>query len=519
MNGADSLVQTLCANGVNVCFANPGTSEMHFVAALDREPGMRCVLSLFEGVATGAADGYYRMTGKPAATLLHLGSGLSNGSANLHNAKKARSGIVNIVGDHATHHLRRESPLKSDVEALARPLSRWVRSSRSSMDVAADGASAIAATRDGLAGDIATLILPADTAWGPGGEAVRASSANGAAELDKSVIQETARRLSEEASASVLLLGGNGTYEQSLVLASAISAKTGCRVFTQFYSARSQGGRTRPYIERMPFSVDAAVSKLQGASLLVLAGADDPVAFFAYPGKPSRLAPPGAAVQCLARREDDVQALLQALADELGVRADPPPPRSPLRADLNDGSHGALTPDAIALALAATLPDHAIVVDEAISSGRAFGATLAHAAPHDMLSLMGGAIGFGLPAAVGAALGAPGRRVVALEGDGSAMYTLQALWTMAREALPVVTIIFSNRSYRILQSELQGVGAEIHGPKARDMLSLDNPPLDWVALAKGLGVPAASANDASSFAHTLRCAFASEGPYLIEAVI
>ena len=180
MNGAESLVRTLVAGGVDVCFSNPGTSEMHFVAALDRVEGMRCVLGLFEGVVTGAADGYFRMKGTPASTLLHLGPGLANGLANLHNAKKANSGIVNIVGQHATHHIGYNAPLTSDIEGLARPMSAWVRTSPDAKSVSADGAAAIAAARSAPP-QIATLILPADTAWneadgiaaGPGGQPAR----------------------------------------------------------------------------------------------------------------------------------------------------------------------------------------------------------------------------------------------------------------------------------------------------------------------------------------------------------
>src|SRR5271167_1334621 len=164
MNGAESLVRTLVGGGVNVCFANPGTSEMHFVAALDRVEGMRCVLGLFEGVVTGAADGYFRMKNTPASTLLHLGPGLANGLANLHNAKKANSGIVNIVGQHATYHIGFNAPLTSDIEGLARSMSAWVRTSPNAKSVAADGAAAIAAAKSAPP-KIATLILPADTAW------------------------------------------------------------------------------------------------------------------------------------------------------------------------------------------------------------------------------------------------------------------------------------------------------------------------------------------------------------------
>jgi acetolactate synthase-1/2/3 large subunit len=515
MNGAESLVTTLAASGVDVCFANPGTSEMHFVAALDRIAGVRCVLGLFEGVATGAADGYWRMAGRPAATLLHLGPGLGNGLANLHNAGKARSGIVNIVGDHASEHLRFESPLKSDLGAIAGAVSAWLRHSRCAADVGRDGAAAVEAAYDGAVGRIATLALPADTAWSEGGEPARARAPAAPEAVPGAQVDAAARALRRFGDRAVLLLGAAGARDEAtLHTAAAIAARTGCRLLTEFYVARMAIGRGRPRIERLPYAVDAAAARLAGAELLVLAGAVEPVAFFAYPGKPSLLKPPGAALLQFAAPQHDVPGALQALAEALGAQAVPLPaietPAAP---------HGALTSDSIAATLAATLPEDAIVVDESVTTGRAFGATLAAAAPHDVLQLMGGAIGFGLPAAVGAAIGAPGRPVLALEGDGSAMYTLQALWTMAREALPVTAVIFANRAYRILQGELKGVGATIAGDQATAMLSLDRPALDWVSLARGHGVPGVRVTNAEELVTALHRGFASRAPNLIEVVL
>ena len=518
MNGAESLVATLAANGVEVCFTNPGTSEMHFVAALDRIDGPRCVLGLFEGVVTGAADGYYRMADKPAATLLHLGPGLGNGLANLHNAKKACSGIVNIVGDHATEHVRFESPLKSDLEGIATPVSHWVRTCKSSLEVAADGAQAIAATRDGALGRIATLALPADTAWGPGGEIARSAERAPLRAPDAEAVRACAKTLTSLRERAVLLVGAAGVGERAAPLAAAIARKTGCRVLAEFYSPRTPGGRGRTRIERLPYAIDAAVDKLKGADCLVLAGATDPIGFFAYPGKPNQLKPAGCALLTLADARDDVQAALQALSDELDAKVAAPTAATPVELDALRRAP-TLDADLIGHALVALLPDQAIVVDEAVTSGRAFGNRFAAAAPHDWLTVMGGAIGFGLPAALGAAIGAPGRPVLALEGDGSAMYTVQALWSIARESLPVVVIVFANRAYRILQGELKGVGATISGPKATHMLTLDKPALDWVALAKGHGVPAASVQTPEAFVREAQRAFASKGPYLIEALV
>jgi len=537
LNGAESLVATLAASGVGVCFANPGTSEMHFVAALDRIPGVRCVLALFEGVATGAADGYYRMAGKPAATLLHLGPGLGNGLANLHNARKARSGIVNIVGDHALGHARFESPLKSDAEGVARTVSHWVRSSARAADVGSDGAAAVAATRDGAVGRIATLLLPADTAWGAGGRVAVADPAALStaptptpATASNDAVLAAARLLTRLGPQSMLLLGAGGAAdEQAQHLAAAIAARTGCRLMTEFYNARMPAGLGRPHIDRLAYAVDAAVAQLAQTEAIVLAGAVDPVAFFAYPGKPSQLKRPGASLLTLAEPQQDVPALLQALADELGVaraaigRAGAlaasgsavPPAAAALPSALPTG---ALTPEAIAWVVAATLPEQAVVVDEAISSGRGFAPAMTGAAPHDWLQVMGGAIGFGLPGAVGAAIGAPGRPVLVLEGDGSAMYTVQALWTMARESLQIGVLIFANRAYRILQGELLGVGARIQGDKAAAMLSLASPAIDWVSLARGQGVPGVRVDTAEALAKALRDGWASRGPWLVEAV-
>ena len=518
MNGAESLVTTLAASGVEVCFTNPGTSEMHFVAALDRIPGVRCVLGLFEGVATGAADGYYRMAGKPAATLLHLGPGLGNGLANLHNAKKARSGIVNIVGDHALDHVRFESPLKSDAEGVAAPMSHWVRTSRAAADVGRDGAAAVEATRDGTLGRIATLVLPADTAWGAGGVAATARPAERVPQAPGDAVDAAARQLLADGPGSLLLLGREGVGERAQHLAQAIARRTGCRVMAEFYNARMPGGRGRPPIERLPYAVDAAVDKLRGSRTLVLAGAVEPIGFFAYPGKPSQLKPPGAALLTLAEPHQEVTSALAALAEAVGAGAAAAGSAGAASAAAWSPPSGPLTPESIAAAIAHTLPEGTVVVDESITTGRAFGPLMAEAAPHDWLQVMGGAIGFGLPGAVGAAIGAPGRPVLALEGDGSAMYTLQALWTMARENLPVVAVIFANRAYRILQGELRGVGATVSGQKATDMLSLDRPALDWVSLARGHGVPGVRVEDAEALARELTRAYASRGPALIEVL-
>ena len=515
MNGAESLVRTLIASGVNLCFTNPGTSEMHFVAALDKIDGMRCVLGLFEGVVTGAADGYYRMADRPAATLLHLGPGLGNGLANLHNAKKARSGIVNIVGEHASYHIAHDAPLTSDVEGVARPMSDWVKTSTSSQAVAADGALAVEAART-APGQIATLILPADTAWNPADGVVTARPPQTRPAAASGAVTAAAEALRQEGP-SALLLGGIGVRARALELAGRIAAKTGCKLISEFGNARMQRGAGRVVANRVPYVVDSAVAMLRDLRHIVLVGAKPPVSFFAYPGKPSLLAPAACAFTRLAGVEEDIETALEALADELDALALPPahvatlaPPAIP---------EGKITLQGIAAVLGALIPEDAILVDEAVSSGRGFAALTANSHPHDWISSMGGAIGYGLPVAVGAALARPERKVIALEGDGSAMYTLQAMWTMARESLDVTIVVFANRSYNILRGELANVGAGEPGQRATDMLTLDRPSLDWRALARGHGVEAGQATDLGELAKELRRGLASSEPYLIELLM
>ncbi|MFN0041048.1 MAG: acetolactate synthase large subunit [Burkholderiales bacterium] len=515
MNGAESLVRTLVAGGVNVCFANPGTSEMHFVAALDKVEGMRCVLGLFEGVVTGAADGYYRMARNPASTLLHLGPGLANGLANLHNAKKAGSGVVNIVGEHATHHIKHDAPLTSDIEGIARPVSHWVKTSRSSKEVARDGAAAMDATRQ-APGQIATLILPADTAWNDAEGVAAKSPMRARVRVPRDSVVEAARALTQGAS-SLLLLGGGGLMEHSLHWAGRIAAKTGCRVMASGFNARVQRGAGRVQVDRVPYVVDLALDRLKDVRHIVLAGAKFPVSFFAYPDKPSILAPQGCSSTAFAGVEHDIDAALEDLAAELGATATPPLyVANSARPSLPTGR---VTQEGIGAVLGALMPENAIVVDESVSTGRGLFPLTAGTPPHDWLNNMGGSIGFGLPVAVGAAIACPDRKVITLEGDGSGMYTLQALWTMAREGLNVTVVVLANRSYAILKGEFANVGAGSPGQRATDMMSLERPNLDWVALARGHGVEAGRANDLEELAREFKRAMAVRGPYLIELVM
>jgi acetolactate synthase I/II/III large subunit len=518
VKGAEAVVQTLANCGVGVCFANPGTSEMHFVAALDSVPQMTGVLCLFEGVATGAADGFGRMTGSPAAALLHLGPGLANGLANLHNARRAHTPLLAIVGDHATYHQRYDAPLESDIGALAASVSGWVRRSARSADAGADAADAVAAS---LAppGQIATLILPADVTWNDGGEPAAPVTPRAAA-LSPAMVGQALDVLRRGGSAGdaggsvVILLGGTGLTRPALDAASRIAAATGARLLAETFPARMERGVGVPSVTRLAYLVEQAADQLAGTRQLILAGARAPVSFFAYPGRPSTPLPDGCQVHLLAEPGDDVPGALAALADLAAAGAAPVPQQS-ARPELPDGELTAATAAAV---IGALLPEAAIVCDEANTSGLWLPGATAGAPPHDWLALTGGAIGQGLPLATGAAIGCPDRPVLALEADGSAMYTLSALWTHAREQLDVTTVIFSNRSYAVLAMELQRTGAAA-GPTARNLLDLSRPDIDFTALAAGLGVPASRAATAPEFASQLRRAFAEAGPHLIEAAL
>lgn len=516
MNGADSLCDTLLAHEIDVCFANPGTSEMHFVAALDRKPEMRCVLGLFEGVVTGAADGYARMADKPAATLLHLGSGLGNGIANLHNARRAYTPMVNIIGDHATYHLKYDAPLTSDIEALAAPVSAWVRTTKSSNDVAADATEAIEVAWS-APGQIATLILPADAAWNEVNDTkIAPRSRPKAAQVSEDAVREAANAI-RSGKRTMLLLSGMALRAEGLEIAGRIAEATGVRILAQQSNGRIQRGAGRVAIDRVKYRAEDATADLSDIEQMILIGAREPVAFFAYPNKPSTFLRPETLVIEYASNEMDLLHALQWLADELGIAKNAPVILNKRNKALIPT--GALDSTKIATIIGAMMPEQAIVVDESISSGRDFFNFTHDSAPHDFLQLTGGAIGIGLPLATGAAIACPDRKVVALQADGSGMYTLQALWSHAREELDIVTIIFANQRYAILHNELKNVGAGVAGRNATHMLDLVNPTLDWVSLAKGMGVEAARATTAEEFADLFASATARKGPFLIEAMI
>ena len=512
MNGAESLVHTLADSGIEICLGNPGTSEMHFVAALDREPKMRGVLCLFEGVAAGAADGYARMTGRPAATLLHLGPGFANAVSFLHNAQKAGSGIVNIVGDHATAHAQYEqAPLTSDIMGICAPVSHWLHRSTASREVASDGARAVQAARGN---QVATLVLPADMAWNEATAPAPPLPVAPSKQVQTATIDRVAAAL-QNGRKTALLLRGPCLQRQGVEAAGRIAHKTGARLLHDYFTPRMTRGEGLPEVERIPYFAEDIVEFLKDLEQIVLVGAPAPVAFFAYPGKPSWVTPQGCELLTLATPQEDATGALQAVVDALGARQ---PGRivTCVRPDMP--MHAALDADSMGAIITRLMPDHAILSDDSLTAGMGLQRSLKHGPCHDWLVLTGGAIGDAPPMAVGAALACPDRKVIAVSGDGAAMYSLQSLWTMARERLDVVTIICANRTYNILNIELSRVGALNPGPKTLAMLDLHNPELDFVKLAQGMGVEASRAETTTEFAAQFADAMQTRGPRLIEAV-
>lgn len=511
MNGAQSLVATLVDQGVDICFANPGTSEMHFLAALEN-PRMRSVLCLFEGVATGAADGWYRMKDQPASTLLHLGPGLANGLANIHNAKRASSGMVNIIGEHSSSHLKYDPPLTSDIEGLARPLSHWVRRADSASTIAWDTANAVAKASE-HPGQIATLILPGDTSWQQAGPATLPSFAPATRKQPDAARVAHVARVLRSGEPALIILANKATRGQALLKAGQVASASGARLGSQFFTARIERGAGRVPIERIPYAVAPAQAFLKDFKHIITVETREPVAFFSYPDKPSLLKSEGTLVHPLVEADEDSELAFDMLLEELGAVS--------VRASLQERMitpvpSGALTPVSIAHALAAAIPEHAIVVDESLTTGReSMGLTMG-AAPHDLINNMGGSIGYATPVATGAALACPDRRVFCMVGDGSAMYTIQSLWTQARENLNITTIIFANNSYAILKAEYANMGAGTPGARALSMIDIDRPRIDWQAMARSMGVPSVAVDTAEAFHQAMINSTREPGPSLIE---
>lgn len=513
-NGADALIQTLINSGVDTCFTNPGTSEMHFVAALDGTE-MRAVLTLFEGVATGAADGYARIAEKPAATLLHLGCGLGNGIANLHNARKARVPMVNIIGDHALYHKQYDAPLESDIETLARNVSNWIRTSTATDQIGTDTAEAIeVATK--APQQISTLILPADVSWGEGGNAESLTQTTLSEIADSSLINSIAETIKLHGSKTAILLGRRVLMEEGLVAAAKISEKTGAKLFAEVFPTRMERGAGLPFVERIAYLAEMVTVQLTGYEHLVVIDAKEPTSFFAYPGKKSYLVPENCSVHNLVTTEQDALGSLQELVSALEANHFLPKLQEASRPKTPSGK---LTASKVCQSIGALMPENCIISDEAQTSGLKLPGFTAGAPKHDLLTLTGGAIGQGLPVAIGAAIAGKNRPVIALIGDGTAMYTIQSLWTIVREKLDITTIILNNRSYAILNIELERVGAESVGPKAKSQLDLSQPEIDFVSIANGMGMPAVRSQTSKELKKALENAFSQPGPHLIEAVV
>lgn len=510
-NGAVALLKAFRAGGVRICFANPGTTELTLVEALAEVPEIRSVLSLFEGVCTGAADGFARVSGEVPLTLLHLGPGFANGIANLHNARRARSGIVTIIGDHARWHLSYDAPLTSDIESLAAPVSSAVVRVRDTGEIGADVARVLEAAA-GAPGGPATLIVPTDIMDAKvDAEPAAVTPAHRHAVAAARI--EAAGDFVLGASDLIILLGGDALAERGQRAAAAIVAKVGGRVLMEPYPAIVTLGGDLPPIERQAYFPDDVIRQM-GDARVVLAGALKPISYFGYEGYPSQLVP-DERLTCLSAPADDGVAALEALAERLGatptVHGAVPPLAAPVATD------APLSPDIIVEALVEQLPPDAIVSIEGSTLGGPWLRQAGRAQRHRAMTNTGGAIGQGLPCAVGAALAAPGSRVVSLQSDGSAHYTLQALWTMAREKLNVTVILAANHRYGILQTELNRVEAPLEDSVIAALTRLDNPRADWTALAAGYGVQAVRVTKAAEFRTALERGLLLEGPLLIQA--
>ena len=516
MNGSVSLIKTLVDSDIEVCFINPGTSEMHFVAALDEVDGMRCVLGLFENVVTGAADGYARMAGKPAATLLHLGPGMANGLSNIHNARRARTPMVNIVGDHATYHRNYDAPLTSDIEGVAWPMSDWVKTSKTSDEVAADTASAVeAAGRD----KIATLVLPADVSWGDNSNgATKATPVPAPQKVSAADINKVAEMLADGEETFILLGGGHVDTEMGLML-SQLGQATGARVGLETFTPRLERGAGSAKIDRVPYLAETAIQYLGTVKRMVLIGAKAPVAFFAYPNVPSALYPETCELVQLAAPDADLKTCLTDLVAAVGADKAAPEVYAPHIPEVPEA--GPLTTQAVAQSIARHMPENAIVVDESSTAGGGVPGATVGSPKHDWLYLTGGSLGYGMPSAIGAAVACPDRKVLNLLADGAAMYSPQGLWTAAREELDIVVVILNNRKYNILEMEFFRTGARngVPGPKAASTLDIGNPNIDFAELARGMGVPGTTATTAEEFEEQLAAAMQRSGPVLIDAIV
>ncbi len=518
MNGAQALLKALVESGLDTCFANPGTSEMQLVYEIGRGTDVRAVLCLQENTVTGAADGYARMAGKPAFTLLHVGTGFANGIAMLHNAGRANTMMVNIVGANATYHqpnYPEHELIGGRIVDLARVVSHWAHEAHTAGDLGVLGVEAARYSRIG-AGKICTVIAPTDCHWDPAAAPPLPAEAISTPKAAPETIADAAALLTN-GKKTAIVLGSRALHAGELELAGRIAAATGADLLGETFPSRLARGEGRVPVTLIPYIAEMALAFLARYEQMILVGALLPVVTFAYKDKPVIKVPKGCAVSTLATVDHDIPAALGDLAKALGA---PEAPAALRARAASSAPSGALTADAIGQSLCALLPENAILVDESITSGAPIYARTEGARAHDYLfGSCGGAIGGGLPVALGAAVACPARKVVALEGDGSGMYTNQALWSMAREQADVTVVVLKNDNYAILEVELARVRAGDTNEKMQSMMSLARPVLDWVRIAEGQGVPARRATTAEEFHEQFRAALETKGPRLIEAQV
>jgi len=516
MNGAQTLLNTVADAGIEVCFANAGTTEMSIVTAFDSNPRIKPILGLFEGVCTGAADGYGRMAEKPALTLLHLGPGMANGIANLHNARRARSPFFMVIGEHASWHIKADPLLNMNIAGLCATFSGWQRTSASVASIPGDAVDGIAACRSGL---VASLIIPSDYLWTEyQGAPVTIPSFSSPDPLNPERIEAAAKMLRSEKK-TALIMNGRALLGRGLAAVARIRAKTGCDLFSVTFPARIERGAGLVPVTRIPYFPDHARALLEPYEAALFAGTDEPAAFFGYAGQSSYFMEPAVERLRLDSDYQDTSLALEALADALGA-----PPGVSMKGVLAPYHRpelptGKLTPEKACLAVAALQPENAIVIDEGLTSTTTYSPLGATVASHSLLYLTGGAIGQGMPCATGVAVACPERPVIDIQADGSGMYTLQSLWTQAREGLNVKTLICANRSYNIIRVELDRAGYTEPGASSLSLIDLGNPNLDWVSLGKGMGVPGVSVETAEDLVREMKIALAEPGPRLIEMVL
>ena len=509
MNGAELIVRAAIENGIEACFANPGTTEIPLVAALDSVDGLKAVLCLHECVCSGAADGYARMLDKPAMVLLHLGPGLANATSNLHNARRAHSPVITVVGEHSTWHRELDPPLAMDIQAIASATAGWQRTASSSGSLARDMAEAIKAAR---AGQGAILIVPYDLQMQSSDEKPLRIADEPVRAVDHAAIEASGVLLLSGAK-TALVIGGRALGVKGLLAASRIRSAAGCDLLCEGFPARIERGTGLPDVNRIPYLPEMAMDLLGRYEAFIFAGAPEPVTFFGYRGGPGRILKSPQRHLHLVDPGSDASLALAHLADALG--AGPVPPEDclvkPSRPQMPEG---ALTGANACSVIAALQPEGAIVVDESITNGIWYYPATLGVPPFTLLTLTGGSLGQGPASALGAAYACPGRPVINIQADGSAMYTVQALWTQARQKLNVTTLIFSNRSYDILKLELARSGVLMPGPSAMGLTDLAG--IDWVSLGTSMGVPSAAVNTAEELAQELSKALGEPGPNLIQ---